>query len=150
MKKRVNVYPYLPVRALKNPIIGNTFNIELCTGEILNCICAKAKVEEILKDGSKVRLNLNNYRHDFNAELKPASKPVENKIPNTTQPPKHEEPKPTKPQVTAPSQSKPNTETKPAETLKPAEQKKEEQATSKPAETLKPAEQKKEENSESK
>lgn len=134
MKKRVNVYPYLPVRALKHPIIGNTFNVELYTGEILNCICAKAKVEEILNDGSKVVLNLNNYRHDFNAELKPASKPVENKIPNTTQPPKHEEPKPVQPklQASTPGQSKPNTETKPAETLKPAE-------------TTKPAEQKKEE-----
>lgn len=61
MFKRVNVFPTVPVYSIKNPIIGTTFNVELSVGDILCCIYARAKVEEILPNGNTINLNLKNY-----------------------------------------------------------------------------------------
>lgn len=61
MLKRVNIFPTVPVYNIKNPIVGTTFNVELSTGDILCCIYARAKVEEILPNGNTLNLNLKNY-----------------------------------------------------------------------------------------
>lgn len=61
MIKKVNVYPVVPVFALKNPIYSTTLNTKLSTGDILRCIYSRAKVEEILPNGKIIRLDLKNY-----------------------------------------------------------------------------------------
>lgn len=64
MKKRVNVEPVGPIYTLRVPITGKIINHEMSTGDILNCIYARAKVDEILPSGKLVRLNLSNYNKD--------------------------------------------------------------------------------------
>lgn len=61
MIKKVNVYPVVPIFALRNPINSATLHAELSTGDILTCIYARAKVEEVLPNGQVVRLDLKNY-----------------------------------------------------------------------------------------
>lgn len=61
MLKKVNVFPMVPIYSIKNPIVGTTFNVELSTGDILCCIYARAKVEEILPNGTTINLDLKNY-----------------------------------------------------------------------------------------
>ena len=61
MKKRVNVYPVVPILTIRTPIMTTALNCELSHGDILNCIYSRALVDEILPDGNTVRLNLNNY-----------------------------------------------------------------------------------------
>ena len=70
MFKRVNVFPTIPVYNIKNPIVGTTFNVELSSGDILCCIYARAKVEEILPNGKTINLNLKNYNKvNFTEEI---------------------------------------------------------------------------------
>lgn len=70
MLKRVNVFPTIPVYNIKNPIVGTTFNVELSSGDILCCIYARAKVEEILPNGKTINLNLKNYNKvNFTEEI---------------------------------------------------------------------------------
>lgn len=61
MIKKVNVYPVHPILTIKNAIYHTALNIDLSVGDIRNCIYARAKVEEILPDGSLLVLNLKNY-----------------------------------------------------------------------------------------
>lgn len=61
MKKMVNVYPVIPVLSIRTPIMTTALNCELSYGDILNCIYARAIVDEVLPNGDTVRLNLNNY-----------------------------------------------------------------------------------------
>lgn len=61
MIKKVNVYPVVPIYALRTPINSTTLHAELSTGDILTCIYARAKVEEILPNGQTIRLDLKNY-----------------------------------------------------------------------------------------
>lgn len=115
MKKIVDVYPYIPITQIKHPIVTNTLNIELSTGDILTCICAKAKVEEVLSDGTRVRLNFSNYDKEIKpvkVEYKPTpDKVVSNKPAGTTQPPKKPEtPKEPKPSTPTPEATKPATD----------------------------------------
>ena len=62
--KRVNVTTTVAVRTTNPPICGTLKNIEMTTGDILKCLCKRALVEEILPDGSTVRLNMKNYYTD--------------------------------------------------------------------------------------
>lgn len=65
MRKRVNVEPTLgPIYTLRVPITGKIVNHEMSVGDILNCIYARAKVDEVLPSGELVRLNLTNYNKD--------------------------------------------------------------------------------------
>lgn len=64
MKKIVNIKPTLPIYTLRTPITGPVFNCEMSDGDILNCICARALVDEVLCDGTTIRLNLTNYNKD--------------------------------------------------------------------------------------
>lgn len=76
MKKNVDVYCMIPIMSLKEPITSNAFNIQLSVGDILQCICGKGLVDEILDDGTKVRLNLSNYDKD-NSYLSKSNKVFE-------------------------------------------------------------------------
>ena len=69
MTKRVNVYAQVAVRNITPPIYGTCKDIVMSTGDILKCLCKRARVEEILPDGSTVRLNLQNYYRDNGAGL---------------------------------------------------------------------------------
>ena len=61
MKKVVNIEPSLPITTIVPAIYSPIFNCKMSVGDILNCLCAKARVTEVLKDGSLVKLNLSNY-----------------------------------------------------------------------------------------
>lgn len=75
MTKRVNVYAQVAVRNVTPPIYGTCKDIVMTTGDILKCLCKRARVEEILPDGKLVRLNMRNYYTDNGAGLN-ASKSV--------------------------------------------------------------------------
>lgn len=62
--KRVNISTRLPIRSVNPPITGRKNNIELSTQDIRACILSGAFVDEILPDGSTVRLSLSNYTKD--------------------------------------------------------------------------------------
>ena len=61
MIKKVNVYPIVPIYALRTPINSTVLHAELSVGDILTCIYARAKVEEVLPNGQVVLLDLKNY-----------------------------------------------------------------------------------------
>ncbi len=69
MTKRVNIRTYIPVRSFTPPIHGTYNNIIMSTGDILKCLCKRAIVDEILPDGSTVRLTMKNYYTDNGAGL---------------------------------------------------------------------------------
>ena len=80
--KRVNIKAPFAVRTVTPPICGNINDILMTSGDILKCLCKRAKVEEILPDGTTVQLNMKNYFTDNGAGLY-VTKPVENKVPET-------------------------------------------------------------------
>lgn len=82
MRKKVNVYPTVPVLNLRTPIYNTALNVDLSVGDIAACIYGRALVDEVLDDGSTVRLSLSNYNKDNR-------KVVEEK---NVEPPKVEEP----------------------------------------------------------
>ena len=63
IKKKCQIHAGLPITCFEVPIIGNT-ELNLTPDEIYKCLCAKAEVIEILKDGSKVNLDFSNYAKD--------------------------------------------------------------------------------------
>lgn len=73
MTKRVNIRTTIPVRNINPPISGTYSNIIMSTGDILKCLCKRAIVEEILPDGTIVRLNMRNYFTDNGAGLDAAA-----------------------------------------------------------------------------
>lgn len=89
MTKRVNVRATVAVRNTNPPIYGTYKNIIMTTGDILKCLTKRAVVDEILPDGSLVRLNFKNYYTDNGAGLdakgegkviKPKQPPVVKKV----------------------------------------------------------------------
>ena len=69
MTKRVNINAPVAIRTITPPIYGRVSNIVMTTGDILKCICKRAVVDEILPDGSTVRLTMKNYYTDNGAGL---------------------------------------------------------------------------------
>lgn len=69
MTKRVNIQARTAVRNTNPPIYGTINDIIMSTGDILKCLVKKATVDEILPDGSTVRLNYKNYYIDNGAGL---------------------------------------------------------------------------------
>lgn len=59
--KRVNIYAPVAIRTITPPIYGTCNDIMMTSGDILKCLCKRATVEEILSDGTKVRLTMKNY-----------------------------------------------------------------------------------------
>lgn len=85
MTKIVNIRTRVAVRNVNPPICGTVKGIVMTTGDILKCLCKRAQVEEVLPDGTTVKLNMSNYYIDNGAGLDakknlPATgkKPVEN------------------------------------------------------------------------
>lgn len=69
MTKRVNINAPVAIRTITPPIYGTCKNIIMSTGDILKCLCKRAIVDEILPDGSTVRLTMKNYYTDNGAGL---------------------------------------------------------------------------------
>lgn len=61
MVKKVNVIAPIPVRTLYPPMYGTYEGIHMSPANILKCLIHKARVEEILEDGSTIELNMTNY-----------------------------------------------------------------------------------------
>lgn len=61
MKKRVNIKSPNVLYVFTPPMSGVFNNHEMTTGDIKNCLLQGAYVEEILSDGSTIRLDLNNF-----------------------------------------------------------------------------------------
>lgn len=64
MRKIVNIYPSRPILSLKTPIYNNIVKADLSVGDIAVCIYSRAIVDEVLEDGTTVRLSLSNYNKD--------------------------------------------------------------------------------------
>lgn len=92
MTKRVNVQAKVAVRNTNPPVYGRHDNIVMTTSDILKCLCRRAIVDEIMPDGSLVRLNMKNYYLDNGAGLT-ASNPVRIVIPKEKRVEKPVEPK---------------------------------------------------------
>lgn len=98
MTKRVNVQARVAVRNTNPPVYGRHENIVMTTSDILKCLCRRAIVDEIMPDGSLVRLNMKNYYLDNGAGLT-ASNPVRIVIPKEKRVEKPVEPKVEQPKV---------------------------------------------------
>lgn len=98
MTKRVNVYAQVAVRNVTPPIYGTCKDIVMTTGDILKCLCKRARVEEILPDGKLVRLNMRNYYTDNGAGLD-ASKSVTKEVKKVENPARFKVPVAPKAQV---------------------------------------------------
>lgn len=61
MVKKVNVIAQIPIRTVYPPIYGSYHGIMMSPSVIFKCIAHKAIVEEILPDGSTIRLDATNY-----------------------------------------------------------------------------------------
>lgn len=61
MDKIVNVRATSAVRSVTPPILGTVLNIKMTSGNILNCLCRRAVVEEVFANGTYLKLNLGNY-----------------------------------------------------------------------------------------
>ena len=64
MIKKINIKASVPIKDFRPPIYGTCNGIEMATGEILKCLCKRAIVDEVLPDGSTIRLDLKNYYTD--------------------------------------------------------------------------------------
>lgn len=64
MKKKVNIYPTHPVTTVNPAIRTTTMRVIKPVEDIRKCIISRAIVDEILDDGSTVRLTLTNYDKD--------------------------------------------------------------------------------------
>lgn len=62
--KKVNVYPTRPVTGLIVPLTSPAIRVNMTTDEIYKCLTCDALVQELLPDGSIVKLNLTNYNKD--------------------------------------------------------------------------------------
>lgn len=66
MIKTVNINARIPVKTITPPIQGYHAGIKMSSGDILKCLTRRAIVDEVLDDGTTVRLNMRNYFTDNN------------------------------------------------------------------------------------
>lgn len=78
--KKVNIYANRPITVLSVPIRGNIFGANLTEKQLLAVICAHGIVDEVLEDGSTVRLDMANYNKDNSSESVKAKAAAEKKI----------------------------------------------------------------------
>ena len=64
MDKIVNIYPTWPITRLNPPIRSVVKNVTKSVEDIRICLVTRARVEEVLPDGSTVTLGFNNYDED--------------------------------------------------------------------------------------
>ena len=69
MIKRVNVRTTTEIRNIQTPIFNSRKNITMNTMDIRTCLMKGAYVDEILNNGTVLRLNLYNYNKDNNATI---------------------------------------------------------------------------------
>lgn len=74
--KIVNIKATIPIRDTTPPIYGVKTNVKMTHSDILKCLCRRAIVEEVLPDGSTVRLTTKNFRDDFSSAVKPVKKEI--------------------------------------------------------------------------
>ena len=67
--KTVNIKADIPIKNITPPIYGIKTNIKMNLSDILKCLCRRAIIEEVLSDGSTVRLTQKNFREDFEGQL---------------------------------------------------------------------------------
>jgi hypothetical protein len=132
MKKLVDVRCYRPFRIGHSSFAGICKGIVLDTNGILICLENKAKVSEILSNGTTVPLDFSNYDQVNDGTVNVSNKPVENDV--------HAHVEPVVEDITVSSIRKVNNPTPPVEkkvevVTQPVETKKEE--VSKPAEETK-------------
>lgn len=70
LTKVVNIYPSMPIIRTNPPIRSAVKNVTKSVDEIRICLMSRAIVEEVLPDGTTVRLNISNYDKDSNKESK--------------------------------------------------------------------------------
>ena len=70
MVKKVNVIAQIPVRNVYPPIYGTYKGIMMSPANILKCLMHKAVVEEVLSDGSTIKLTTKNYNTVNTPEVK--------------------------------------------------------------------------------
>lgn len=75
--KTVNVNATIPIRDITPPMRGVYTNIKMTISDILKCLCRRAIVEEVLADGTTVRLTMKNFRDDNSHLMKNPEKAVE-------------------------------------------------------------------------
>lgn len=84
MKKLVNIDSPAILYVLTPPLKGVINKIEMDVKNIRYCITKGAKVEEVLKDGSVVRLDLDNYDRELDSQvIETKNKEVEVKVEET-------------------------------------------------------------------
>jgi sorbitol-specific phosphotransferase system component IIBC len=66
MNKKVNIYPKNPITTVNPVIRTTTLRVSKPVEDIRKCIIARAMVDEVLDDGTTLRLDLNNYDKDNN------------------------------------------------------------------------------------
>lgn len=68
-KKLVNITSKVAIRTVTPKICGTHKNVLMSVGDILRCICMRARVEEILPDGTTIILDSNNYNKDNSSKI---------------------------------------------------------------------------------
>lgn len=61
LTKVVNIYPSMPITGVNPPIRSSVKRVTKSINEIRTCLMSRAIVEEIMPDGTTVRLNISNY-----------------------------------------------------------------------------------------
>ena len=109
MYKIVNIKTTRPIRTIRPAILQSVEGIKLTVGDIRRVIYSRALVDEVLSDGSTVRLTLDNY-DKVNEKIKaPVKKEEEPKFEMPEEEPKVEQPKEEKkPQVSNKQEAKQN------------------------------------------
>ena len=67
--KTVNIKANIPVRDVTPPVYGVREGIKMTASDILKCLCKRAIVDQVMSDGSTVRLSTKNFREDFEGQL---------------------------------------------------------------------------------
>lgn len=67
--KKVNIKANIPVRDVTPPVYGIKTGIMMTMSDILKCLCKHAVIDEVLSDGTIIRLNTKNFREDFEGQL---------------------------------------------------------------------------------
>lgn len=67
--KKVNIYPRTPILTMNPVIRTTTLGVTMTYDQIRNCIMGRALVDEILSDGSTIRLTLGNYKEKNNPSV---------------------------------------------------------------------------------
>ena len=71
MVKKVNVVAKLPIRTMTPVLFGEHKGISMSPANIFKCLIHRAIVDEVLPDGTLVRLDMTNYNQDNSKKMAP-------------------------------------------------------------------------------